>query len=131
VNKTILAGLIAGSVALLPLAALAGDLGGEIATAAQHADLSATASDLGGTHTHLHHTLNCLVGPDGEGFDSAELNPCANSGNGAIPDAQPNVAKVRQLMAAADKARAGIATRDKAAAQEDAADAAAILKAIH
>ncbi|HEX3672965.1 MAG TPA: hypothetical protein VHU87_01705 [Rhizomicrobium sp.] len=130
-NKTILTGLLAGATALLPLAALAGDLGGEIATAAQHAELSAAASDLGGTHMHLHHTLNCLVGPDGEGFDSAELNPCANSGNGAIPDAQPNVAKVRQLNLAADQARAGIATRDKAAAQQDATDAAATLKAIH
>jgi hypothetical protein len=130
-NKTILTGLLAGATALLPLAAVAADLGGEIATAAQHADLSASAPDIGTTHMHLHHTVNCLVGPNGAGFAAKELNPCANSGNGAIPDAAGNAAKIKQLNLAVAKAEAGIASADKATAQKDAADAAVILKAIH
>jgi hypothetical protein len=125
----ILAASIA-SIALLPFAAVAADLGGEIATAAQHADLSATAPDMAYTHMHLHHTVNCLVGPKGAGFDAKELNPCANSGNGAIPDAAGDAAKVKALTLAAAKAEAGIAAMDKAVAQKDAADAAAMLKAI-
>ncbi len=130
-TRTFILGAALAGIMLSPLAAIAADLGGEIATAAQHADLSATAPDMAYTHMHLHHTLNCLVGPKGAGFAAKELNPCANSGNGAIPDAGADAAKVRALTMAAAKASAGIAATDKAAAQKDAADAAAILKAIH
>lgn len=55
-----------------------------IATAAQHADLSAKAGDLAMVQRHLHHALNCLVGADGEGFDEAAGNPCGRTG-AAIP----------------------------------------------
>jgi len=55
-----------------------------VATAAQHAGLAAAAGDIAGAHRHLHHTLNCLVGPDGDGFDAAAGNPCGDAG-GAIP----------------------------------------------
>jgi len=55
-----------------------------VATAAQHAGLAAAAGDIAGAHRHLHHTLNCLIGPDGEGFDAAAGNPCNDAG-GAIP----------------------------------------------
>ncbi len=55
-----------------------------VATAAQHAGLAAAAGDIAGAHRHLHHTLNCLIGPDGEGFDAAAGNPCRDAG-GAIP----------------------------------------------
>ena len=57
-------------------------------------------------HAHLHHTLNCLVGPNGMDFDKDALNPCKNAGNGAIPDTT-DAAKQKALEAAADKARAG------------------------
>jgi hypothetical protein len=128
-NRTILfSALIAAS---LPLAALAADLGGEIATAAQHAELASKASDIAGVHMHLHHTLNCLAGPKGAGYDSKELNPCASSGNGAIPDAAGNAAKVKALDDAAAKAQSGIAATDTKTAQKIAADTAAMLKAIH
>jgi hypothetical protein len=62
------------------------DASSETVTAATHAELAAGASDLNGVHMHLHHALNCLVGPGGRGFDPKELNPCAQSGKGAIPD---------------------------------------------
>ena len=55
-----------------------------VATAAQHAGLAAAAGDIEGAHRHLRHTLNCLIGPNGEGFDEAAGNPCNDAG-GAIP----------------------------------------------
>lgn len=55
-----------------------------VATAAQHAGIAASQDQLAMAQRHLHHTLNCLVGPDGEGFDEDAGNPCANAG-GAIP----------------------------------------------
>jgi hypothetical protein len=109
--------------------ALAADLNAEIVNAETHAGLAAQSADLAMVHTHLHHTLNCLVGPNGTGFDAAELNPCKNNGSGAIPDATKLTTKAR-LKVAADKARAGIAEANLAAAQKDATDTAAMLKAI-
>ena len=76
--------LCAGLV-VLPSPAHA-DASNEVATAAQHAGLSAASNSLLMADTHLHHTLNCLVGPKGRGFDTKAANPCAGLGNGAIPD---------------------------------------------
>src|ERR1043165_5971629 len=104
------------------------DANSETVTAATHAQLAAGASDLKGVQTHLHHTLNCLVGPGGNGFDAKELNPCAQSGHGAIPDTM-DPAKKKELEAAADKARAGIAATDMKSAQGDASAVSAALKA--
>ena len=117
----------AAMLALAPLTARA-DGASEIVTAASHAELAAGAADIAGTHTHLHHALNCLVGPKGSGFDAKELNPCANSGSGAIPDTA-DAAKKKALENAADKVRAGIASTDLAAAQKDAKEAASLLQA--
>jgi hypothetical protein len=107
--------------------ALAGDAGAEITNAAMHAGLAAQASDITGVHTHLHHTVNCLVGPSGAGFDAKELNPCANTGGGAIPDSTSASTK-QKLEDALAKANSGIAATDMATAQKDASDAAAMLK---
>ena len=85
--------LIAGLSAAPALAA--GNLSTEIHTAAVHAGLSAKSSTLKMVHAHMHHALNCLVGPKGKGFDSAALNPCKNEGNGAISDATNAVMKQR------------------------------------
>jgi len=128
-SKSISVAAIVCGVALLPLQAIAADLSGEIANAAQHAGLAAQASDITGVHMHLHHTLNCLVGPGGAGFDAKELNPCAGSGNGAIPDAGA-AAEKKALQAAAAKAETGIASADYPAAQKIASDTAAMLKAV-
>jgi hypothetical protein len=112
--------ILAASAALLGFSpALAADLGAEITTAATHANLAAQADGINGVHTHLHHVLNCLVGPGGSGFDAKELNPCANSGAGAIPDSTDAMMK-KALENAADTARAGIAATDIAAAKADA-----------
>ncbi len=73
---------VIGLVSLSPAAFADGPQA--IATAAQHAGNAVNADDLAGAHRHLHHTLNCLVGPGGEGFDEAAGNPCRDAG-GAIP----------------------------------------------
>ena len=119
------------AAAAFPFAAAAADLNAEIATAAQHAELASQASDIAGVHTHLHHTLNCLVGPKGDGFDPKELNPCANSGNGAIPDAANDAAKLRTLKSAASNAQVGLRENNLFTAKATAAHLAKKLQAIH
>lgn len=120
---------VIGSVGVLFFAfpALAADAGAEITNAAMHAGLAAQAGDVAGVHTHLHHTVNCLVGPAGPGYDGKELNPCANNGSGAIPDST-NASTKQALEAALAKANSGIAATDLATAQKDASAAAAMLK---
>jgi hypothetical protein len=117
---------VAALSSFAPSTALA-DAASETATAATHADLASQAADIKGVHTHLHHVLNCLVGPSGNGFDAKELNPCANAGKGAIPDTT-DASKQKSLNAAADKARAGVMAADLKMAQQDASDASALLK---
>ncbi|HEX3430669.1 MAG TPA: hypothetical protein VHT03_07265 [Rhizomicrobium sp.] len=121
--------LVIASAAVLFFAspALAGDASGEISNAAMHAGLAAQAGDIAGVHTHLHHAVNCLVGPAGPGYDGKEMNPCANSGGGAIPDSTSAATK-RALEGALAKANDGIAASDLATAQKDASAAAAMLK---
>lgn len=119
--------ILAAGIALAPVAAYA-DAASEIVTAQTHAGLASQASDLMGVHMHLHHTVNCLVGPGGTGFDSKELNPCANAGKGAIPDTT-DAAEKKLLNDAVTKAEAGIAAMSFPAARDDAAATAAMLKA--
>lgn len=108
------AGLIA-----MPLAAHA-DASDEISTAAQHAGLSAQATSLKVAHMHLHHTLNCLVGPSGRGFDAKQANPCSDKGSGAIPDTSDAAAK-KTLEHIARNTRRAIASKDLDTVKKDAA----------
>src|SRR5690242_1113498 len=118
---------LAGAFSLIAFQAYAADVRGEIINANEHAEYAAQATDLKGIHMHLHHTLNCLVGPGGAGFDAKEMNPCAGSGNGVIPDTA-NAAQKKPFEAAAEKAKAGIAENDFAKAKKIAEDLAAMLK---
>jgi hypothetical protein len=109
--------------ALLASPAFAADLRSEIVNAGEHAEYAGEAATIDEVHFHLHHSLNCLVGPKGDGFDRTQMNPCVNSGNGIIPDAtDPKLIAVFQ--AAAAKAREGLATQDLASAKADAIAAA-------
>jgi len=101
----------------------------EAAVAARHAVLASKAANLKVVHTHLHHVVNCLVGPKGEGFDSGAANPCAALGNGAIPDATDAAMKAT-LMKALETANAGLGSNDLQAAQKDASETAAILEEV-
>jgi hypothetical protein len=117
---------IAGTLAMASFVAHAADLGAEIANARMHAGLAAQGSDIATVHTHLQHTINCLVGPKGAGFDAKALNPCANDGSGAIPD-ETDATKKTALQSAASKAAAGFGAGDLATAQKDASSVATML----
>ena len=115
----------AALIALLPASALA-DGPQAIGIAANHAGLAANAGGIDMVHTHLHHVLNCLVGPGGDGFDAAPGNPCGMAG-GAIPQTADAATKTK-LQTAATQAKAGIANADMAAAKKAAGDIQAMLK---
>lgn len=122
-------GAAIAALILAPLPVLAADAAGEISTAATHATLAAQSAALDGVHTHLHHVLNCLVGPGGTGFDAKQINPCAGSGSGAIPDTS-DAAKKKELEEAANTTRAGIAASDMKTSVKAATDVATELKAM-
>ena len=120
---------ICAAVALLASfpAARAADASKEIATAAQHAGYAAESTAIGMAHAHLQHTINCLVGPEGDGFDAKQLNPCKDFGNGAIGDTD-EAANVKSLRAALGLAQAGLKSDDLETAKKLGAQAAAEIK---
>lgn len=120
-------GIAAIIVTTLPVAALAADAAKEAATGGMHAGLAAKAATIDQVHMHLHHTVNCLVGPKGQGFDAKEANPCQALGDGAIPDASDAATKAK-LTSALAHAQAGLKSTDLAAAQKAAAETEAALK---
>ncbi|HEY6335953.1 MAG TPA: hypothetical protein VI113_08710 [Alphaproteobacteria bacterium] len=119
---------IAGAAILFGIgsAAFAADASKEISTAATHAGYAADATEMKTAQAHLRHTINCLVGPNGAGFDATQANPCKDQGAGAIPDTS-DAAKKMSLQAAVAKAMDGLKQTDLAAAKKDGADAKAIL----
>ena len=100
----------------------------EISNARTHANNAANAPTIEAVHTHMHHALNCLVGPKGEGFDATQMNPCANAGNGAIPD-QTDAAKKAKLEDAKAILTKGLTETDVKAAQRSAETAVAAIAA--
>lgn len=126
-NRIAIAALT-GALSIFPMAAHA-DAASEIAMAAQHAGLAAAAPNLPQIHVHLHHVMNCLVGPKDGDFDKNNLNPCAQLGNGAFVDESNADIKVK-LQNAMSAAGDGIASNDEATAKKNAATAKTILEAI-
>jgi hypothetical protein len=122
-----LVGVITVIVIALPASALAADPAQEAATSGVHAGLAAQAATIEQVHMHLHHTVNCLVGPKGQGFDAKEANPCQKLGDGAIPDTTDSATKAK-LTAALANAQAGLKSDDLAAAKKAATEAQAALK---
>jgi hypothetical protein len=110
---------LCASLVAMPLAAHA-DASDEVSTAAQHAGFSAQATSLMVAHMHLHHVLNCLVGPGGRGFDSKQADPCSNMGKGAIPDTSDAATK-RTLERIAYRARRALASKNLDTVKKDAA----------
>lgn len=125
-------------IALTAACALAGGFGTaalaqgnattEISTAHAHALMAQTATTVDMAHTHLHHVVNCLVGPSGQGFDASAGNPCKDQGNGAIPDSAKNPTVQVKLQAALADAQAGIKASSLADAQGEAGKVAATLQ---
>lgn len=122
-----LTGLVAVVLTALSAAAIAADPSQEVATAATHAGFAAQAASIEQAHMHLHHTVNCLVGPKGQGFDPKEANPCQKLGDGAIPDTADAPTKAK-LTAALAKAKAGLKSDDLGAVKTAATETQASLK---
>src|SRR6202521_3272284 len=117
-----LAGIVTVIATALPAsAAQATDPAQEAATSGLHAGLAAQAATIEQAHMHLHHAVNCLVGPVGQGFDAKEANPCQKLGDGAIPDTT-NAATKARLTSALAKAQAGLKSEDLTAAQQAATE---------
>ena len=108
--------LLAACAALTATPVLA-DTAAELSIAQTHAGLAAKATDLKMVQMHLHHAVNCLVGPGGQGFDPSNANPCGKAGNGAIPDST-DAAQKTKLQAAVADASMGFSATDVAAAQK-------------
>ena len=134
-HRKIRSSMLAASAAALGFALLAAPASAEpqpakeIEAAAKHAGFAAGSGDIDGVHTHLHHAVNCLVGPEGEGFATKEMNPCKALGNGAIPDTNETVKK-SSLEAALERANAGLAADDLADAKAEAIKTQALLDAM-
>ncbi len=86
-QKVVLGLACAGLFVIVPMTANA-DMAKEVATAADHAKLSTQAPTLEVAHLHLNHTLNCLVGAKGHGYNAKAGDPCSGMGKGAINDAK-------------------------------------------
>ena len=107
--------LLAACAALTATPVLA-DTAAELNIAQNHAGMAAKATDIKMVQMHLHHAVNCLVGPSGAGFDAAAGNPCGKAGAGAIPDST-DAAQKAKLQSIADAAGPGLSTTDLATAQ--------------
>jgi hypothetical protein len=116
---------LAGLVSLFSGMALA-DGPQAIATAVQHSGLAASGTNIDAVHRHLHHVLNCLVGPDGDGFDAAQGNPCAAAG-GAISQTADAAMKMKLEMAAT-QVRGGSVNTNINAAKKVATDVQVMLR---
>jgi len=113
---------LAGAAALLATPAFA-DLSAELSTAQTHAGMASTQTDIAMAHKHLQHAINCLVGPNGKGFDAAAGNPCGKAGNGAIPDST-DAAQKAKLTSIVASAESGVGNADLAASQKAAKETA-------
>ena len=120
--------LLAACAALTATPVLA-DTAAELNIAQNHAGMAAKAADLKTTQMHLHHAVNCLVGPKDGDFDKTNTNPCAQLGNGAFPDESNQEIKTK-LQNALSAAFDGIASNDEATAKKNAATVKTILEAI-
>jgi hypothetical protein len=108
-------------------ASAASDVNKEVSTAAQHAGFAGSAKDMKTTQMHLHHVVNCLVDPQGQGFDASFGNPCNGQGSGAISDTTDS-AKKASLQQALQQTLDGLKQSDMAAAQKNATAVQDLLK---
>ena len=85
-----------------------------------HASMALGAADLKTAHMHLQHVVNCLVGVEGKGFDAKAGNPCKDEGQGAMVDANVDVATEAKLRSALAEARHGLQATTLESAHADA-----------
>ena len=120
--------LLCGAL-LLSSAAFAqgGDVANELGAASTHAQLSESSQSVEVATMHLHHVINCLVGPHGAGFDAAAGNPCKSMGDGALADSPKKSESHSKALRALAAARRGIAGKDLSAMHKAAAEVIGIL----
>ncbi|MBD8899669.1 hypothetical protein [Rhodanobacter sp. DHG33] len=92
----------------------------QVAIATAHAGMAMGAADLATARAHLHHVVNCLVGPSGKDFDAKAEDPCKGMGHGAITDSNGDVAAVDRLNVALGQAKHGLQATTLDAAHADA-----------
>ncbi|HEX7325028.1 MAG TPA: hypothetical protein VF292_06715 [Rhodanobacteraceae bacterium] len=111
----------------------AGNASREVATALIHANVAAKVDALSGVHLHLHHVLNCVLGPHSKEYSAAaeavSANPCKGLGDGALPDAAHDTLAQRELRNAAHAAERGVASSNLAVAHREARTVVAALDA--
>jgi hypothetical protein len=79
----------------------------EVQTAIEHAGFASNAKTTDQVHLHLHHVINCLVGPKGEDYYAAAGDPCKGEGGGALNDVR-NPAQQKYLQQALALAKTGV-----------------------
>jgi hypothetical protein len=102
--------------------AQAGDAAKELGAASTHAQLSESSQSVEVATMHLHHVINCLVGPHGTGFDAAAGNPCKSMGDGALKDSPKGSEMHSKAVRALAIARRGIAEKDLSAMHKAASE---------
>ncbi|MDE2273858.1 MAG: hypothetical protein KGL00_06630 [Gammaproteobacteria bacterium] len=108
-NKLTLSFALAiGLMLAVPCSFAAGNASQEIATAAAHAQMAAAAADKSTADMHLHHAINCLVGPGDRRYDAQAGDPCKGMGNGAMHDLGHAPAEQVRLQQALMQAELGL-----------------------
>ena len=130
-NKWLAVGVTAALATGFSFAACAqsGGASNEASVAHAHALMAQNAKTLDMAHAHLHHVVNCLVGPKGTGFDAKAEDPCKGQGNGAIPDSASDAALNGKLKSALADAQGGLKSNTLTDVQASAAKVAAALGA--
>jgi len=128
-NKLLIASLSLLSTLFAASIAIAGtNATKEINTAITHAGYAEKMTDVNKVHLHLHHVINCLVGPHGFDFDAAAGDPCKGMGNGAINDYKADKLNREMLNSALENAEFGLMTNRLNIAQNAASLARGDLK---
>jgi hypothetical protein len=128
-TKAVLVGVLVLFPFVFPCAAYAVDLPVEMSAAQMTArSASRNVFKIEDIHQRMQSAINCLVGPAGDGFDTAAPNPCAASGNGVIPDTADPARKAR-YQEAVEKLKSGVAATERKDAMQIALDAADMIVA--
>lgn len=83
-----------------PSPAAMGGMGDEMKTAITHAGFAEKYDAMKEVTMHLHHVINCLVGPGDPMFDSAAGNPCQGQGKGIMPDIKASMGQDQEYQVA-------------------------------
>jgi len=75
-------------------------LGAELKTAITHAGFAQKYDTMEEVTLHLHHVVNCLVGPNDKMFDAGAGNPCQGQGNGILSDIKAQTGEDQQYQVA-------------------------------